>query len=517
MRRRILTLALGLFLVAGLVPGGSADEGVVVCPVGHSASDEVVISSDGTKIAITVFRPSGAEPEDDPCGGPVPVVLTLHGWSGSRADDLDDDIQAGIAVRDLLDRGYAVVGIDARGHGDSGGEALVHHPSREVNDFRAVLDWIHDELPWVEREGPPSAKDIVAGALGASYGGGFQLMTAAFDDRLDVLVPIVTWNDLPQSLAPSGAIKSDWVVALYAAAKLSVDVDRRIDEWFVEGAATNRFPPDAKESFRESSPASWMQGIDTPTFLVQGMPDTLFPLNEAVHNFVGIGRNDAPVWLYGVNTGHVLPGLQPTGLNPPARQGIDTCATENGYDSAVDLLYDVYAAFLDGDPDARGRLADFPRVALPTEDGETCVSAGGWPVNDAEREAAFPAVVVPQAGGTQFLELFTAEEATTVAGIPTFRAATPLEVDDIFYLSLVVETAEGFHVVDDQVMGARTQLASLEGTYAVDLGGVATTLHPGDTLYLRIDGANEQYALNGNRRPGAAVFSDVTVSVPVVE
>jgi hypothetical protein len=49
------------------------------------------------------------------------------------------------------------------------------------------------------------------------YGGGYQLLTAAHDDRLDAIAPEITWNSLPQSLAPNGAVQSTWVDALYGA------------------------------------------------------------------------------------------------------------------------------------------------------------------------------------------------------------------------------------------------------------------------------------------------------------
>lgn len=510
MRRATLSLIFALATAVAAVPAaGTADE---PCPAGtpteHSATDTTVVSTDGTEIAITVFRPAGSCVES-----PVPVILTLHGWSGSRLKHIDDDIMGGATVRSALDRRYGVIGIDSRGHGDSGGLALVHHPSREINDFRSVINWVHDRLPWVKREGPPSRKDIVAGAAGGSYGGGFQLMTAAFDDRLDALVPAATWNNLPQALAPNGVLRTDWVSLLWAAGKMSVDMDPVIDQGLAESMALNRPSPQLMTSFSESSPYYWMHNIDTPTLLIQGVPDTLFNLNQAVNNYRGIQGNGAPVWLLGINTGHILPGLQPTGIGGPPRAGTEDCPSALGTSSGA-LAWDFYDAFLNEDPAARARLDGFPRVAIPTEQGG-CVTAADWPVNSSARTFDFPALAMPQAAGSLLLPLFTAETETTVAGIPRLSAETPIELDDIFFLSLVLGRSDGLHVVDDQVMAARTQLASIEGTFRVDLGGVATTMKPGETLYLRIDGANEQYVANGNRRPGAAALTNVNLSIPI--
>jgi pimeloyl-ACP methyl ester carboxylesterase len=459
----------------------------------------------------------------------VPVILTLHGWSGSREKSLtNDDGSPNGAVVPFLDRGYGVVAIDARGHGDSGGRALVHHPDREVNDFRSVLDWIHDEVDWAQKDGSGRSKDVRAGAYGASYGGGFQLQTAAWDRRLDALVPVVTWNDLPRSLAPNGAIKTDWVALLYGAAKLSVDLDPRIDEWFLEGAATNRFPRDATASFLESSPASRLHEIEEPTLLIQGLPDTLFPLNEAVANFAGIRRNlldrdddeddedrDPPVWLVGINTGHVFPGLQPTGVNAPDRSREIHCLD---LPAMVATFYDAY---LKRDPAAREAIEAIDRVTLATEqdsaEAPDCVTSRDWPPSPATVDVSFPALPVPQTGGSYVVPLLTASEETVVAGIPRFTSGPVVELDEIFYLSLVLRDADGIHVVDDQVQGVRAQLASLEGTLNVDLGGVATRLQPGDALDLRIDALNEQYAGNGSRVPKPTVLTNVVVSIPVVD
>lgn len=62
------------------------------------------------------------------------------------------------------------------------------------------------------------------------------------------------------------------------------------------------------------------------------------------------------------------------------------------------------------------------------------------------------------------------------------------------------------HLVPERVKGSRTELAFVEGSFAFDLGGVWRPRAAGDTLYLRLDGAKEQYGVNGGRIPGAANF-----------
>lgn len=524
-RRPALPRLAAAALCAPALLGATAAPAVTAgdCDAPADQSDATVTSFDDTPIAVTVFRPDGACADD-----PRPVVLTLHGWSGSRSTSPD----AGDVAPFLAD-GHGVVSIDARGHGESGGQALVHHPQREVRDFRAVLDWIHDELAWVARE-PDSgvARDVVAGAYGGSYGGGFQLMTAAFDDRLDAIVPVATWHSLPQSLWPNrGAIKSDWLSLLYAAGETSANLDPRLGDWFRQGMADNLPPHDAQHSFEQSSPATWMADIDVPALLIQGLPDTLFNLNEAVHNYLGIRANGADVRLVGVNDGHLLPGLQPTAVGHTVREDPSACG------DLEPLVRDFLARHLRGDAAAAARLAAVPRVMLATEQ-DGCVTGGGWPLHDDTIEVDLPAVVAPEPGGSVLLPLLTAEEELTLAGIPQF-AGTPLqELDDQVYLSLVVGDGSGLHVVEDQVTGVRLRpapclatsrsalpttsgsscaAAAMATPRQIELGGIATTLEAGQELYLRVDGWNEQYALNSTRRPGATLLTSTSIELPVVD
>lgn len=505
---RILPIALLLgSLLAPSALGAAASRST--CPPGTPAKatkgDALVESFDATEIAITWFRPGGVC-EDRP----VPVIVYVHGWSASRPTDFDATLNGDFKVSRILKQGYGLVGIDARGHGESGGQAFLQHPTTEVRDYQAVFDWIYDRLTLVQREGAPREKDTVMGGAGSSYGGGFQLMTAAFDDRLDVIVPVVTWNNLAQSLGPNWVPRSAWMSLLYAAGKLSVDLDPRIDQWFAETMAMNRPPAAAVSALLEASPATWIENIDIPTMLIQGLPDTLFTLNQAVSNFRGIRENGAPTWLLGVNTGHVLPGLQPTGVGAiPDRLRKDDCA------DAVPLAMQFYDAFLKDDREARAAMARVPRVILPTEQGD-CVTSETWPVTNKSVEIALPALAAPETSGSYVLPLLTAEERTVLAGIPRLRATAPAQLDDIFFLSLVVPQGDGFRIVEDQVTPIRTQLAGLRGRLVVDLAGVATTLEPGEQLLLRVDALNEQFAINGSRRPGVVLLTDVTIDLPVV-
>lgn len=505
-RQRAGALAVVAAVATGLLaPAAGHAAGAQVCPPGEvTVQDDVVTSSDGTEIAITVMRPGAAD-----CG-PVPVIVHGHGWSQSRATGPDAALNYG-TPRMFLDAGYGFVSFDHRGHGESGDVAHSMQPDFELRDYPAVLDHVHDQLDWVQRE-PDSgvAKDIVAGSYGASYGGGWQTMTSTVDDRIDALVPLITWYDLAQALAPNGVPRTAWLGLLTVAGNTLARMDPQLNEWYVETMATNRTPEASHEHFRAASPATRTERLRTPALLIQGLPDTLFPLNDAVGLYEAIRANGVDARLIGINSGHVLPRLQPTGVNAPDRDRIDGCTTD-----LYAHVVDYYDAELRGDAAARRRVAAVPRVAVATEQGR-CVVADDWPVNDREVVVEVGDVVVPQGAGTLLLPLLTPEEDTTIAGIPRLTAQLPVELDDIVFSSLVIgDPAAGGWVVDDQVTPLRTALGATGGAVDLELAAVATTVPAGATLALRIEGVNEQFALNGNRRPGGTPLTDLSVTLPV--
>lgn len=474
-------------------------------PGEHAVTDDAVTAPDGTRIAITVMRTGAAD-----CG-PVPVVLHGHGWSGNRARGPGDSLTYAPA-RTFLDAGYGVISIDARGHGESGGQAGIMQPDAEITDYAAVLDHAHDELAWVQREpASPLPRDVVAGAYGGSYGGGWQHLTAALDGRLDALVPIITWWDLPEALVPNGVVRTDWAAALVAAGETNARLDPRISRWVVEGTATNRAPDEAIEHLARASPARFGDRLDTPTLMIQGLPDTLFTVDHAVAAFEALHARGVPVSLVGVNSGHILPVMQPSGVNAPPREGLDACVTDVVAHALTHL-----DAHLKGDAAARQRLAVVPPVALATEQGR-CVAAAAWPLADRRDTVDLGDLAVPQGAGTVVVPVVAPEQDLTIAGRATFRATLPVALDDIFFLSLVVADAAGMHVVDDQITPYRVETAGAADTpVEVALTSVATTVPAGGRLLLRVDGLNEQFVAAGSRRPGVTPLLDASLTVPVV-
>ena len=64
--------------------------------------------------------------------------------------------------------------------------------------------------------------DPRVGVTGGSYGGALALMLAGTDPRIDAAVPLITWNDLEQSLFPNAqTTAADLAAATPAAARVS--------------------------------------------------------------------------------------------------------------------------------------------------------------------------------------------------------------------------------------------------------------------------------------------------------
>ncbi|MEO6509744.1 MAG: CocE/NonD family hydrolase, partial [Nocardioides sp.] len=228
------------------------------------------------QICYTLFRPAYATRKH-----PVPVIMHSHGWGGSRTKDA-------ASFQQWLKGGYAVLSFDQRGFGESGGTAQVENPDVEGHDVRSLVDLLASKR-WVKQDGPGDPR---LGAIGGSYGGGYQFLGAFEEMRakgkpvFDALAPEITWNDLNSSLAPQGVVRTEWALALSAAALPTQALSPAVYQALVQGAATGFWPdgslpvpgtPNMVQFFERNGPrwqVSQGRRLDIPVLFGQGTTDT---------------------------------------------------------------------------------------------------------------------------------------------------------------------------------------------------------------------------------------------------
>ncbi|MPY79839.1 MAG: peptidase S15 [Actinophytocola sp.] len=500
--RSLLSLATSIAVAAGVA---------VAVPVPASAEpiapDDVCIPSvpetdplepGPVDICVSVFKPAGATKDDR-----VPVLLHSHGWGDKRTSE------AGSFQR-YLDAGFGVVSIDQRGFGESGGKAHVEDPAFEGQDVIAVIDYVAG-LDWVKKNGP---NDPVLGALGGSYGGGYQFVGAFTElmeigrTRFDALAPQITWYSLSESLAPNKVVRSTWVSALYAA---GLDAHTStVHAGFAEGLATGDWPASQEEFFHSNGPAFHVDAgrkLDIPVLLRQGISDNLFPLGQAIKNFdrALTDRARSKSLLIGYNGGHVLPNALPLGS---AVSG-DACSEKlaGGYD---DLELQFYQENLQGAPH---ELAGHGRYHLMTSGGDCLSVHSVAPTTEFE----LPDVTTTTAAGVpQAVKI--ADGPLTIAGTPRLKAlVTALGLDSRAFFALSVGTSPAdAQVIQNNVLPHREESINLETRRSIELPSVAATIGEGESLFLTLSPASDMFAVHGSRTPGGLRLEDVTARLPVV-
>jgi ABC-2 type transport system ATP-binding protein len=268
----------------------------------------------------TFFTPAGS--------GRVPAILLAHGFGETKNAVRPEAEQ-------LARAGFAVLTWSARGFGKSTGQIALDSPDYEVKDVEQLVSWLARQ-PRVLLDHPGDPR---VGIAGASYGGAIALLAAAYDHRIDAIVPQITWNNLATALFPnaagggprSGVFKKQWAGLLFtqgsvgfgtagqngasqnvasknvASKNVASQCGRflpRICAIYRRVATLGRPTAAAVSLLLRSSPASVANRIDVPTLLIQGEHDSLFGLDQANANYQAIRRNGAPVDMVWFAGGH---------------------------------------------------------------------------------------------------------------------------------------------------------------------------------------------------------------------
>ncbi|MFT4264407.1 MAG: CocE/NonD family hydrolase [Nocardioides sp.] len=484
-------------MVAAPSPAAAATTDSVETTTGCVASVPDPGSTEPVQICWSLFRPVSAT-----ASHPVPLVIQSHGWGGSRTTDPT-------WLLPLIDSGYGVLSFDQRGFGDSGGRAQMQDPDIEGRDIAELVDLV-GQLTWVAQDGDGDPR---LGAMGGSYGGGFQYLGAFTVERngkpvFDALAPEYTWFDLEESLAPSGVVRTQW--ASFLAATSSDALEPAVALALAEGIAAGEFPASLHTRF-ERNGSKWQvsQGkrLDVPVLMGQGTTDTLFDLRQALSNWhlALTDRARARSILIGYDGGHTIGAV--TGQTPPIAS--DPCSKEL---AGGDFLALTVRFFDEQLKHRQTGLGGYGRIHLGTP-GQACAT-----VDDDRPTSAYDAgtVVTPVSAGPQVATPI-ATGPLRVAGSPSVTAdVTTTGPDARIFAGLAVGTSpQNATLVQDNVLPLRvaTQVTSQRLTF--DLPTVAVDVPAGQSLYLLTSPTNTVFAAMASRVPGLVTLSNTRVDVPV--
>ncbi|KAA0111360.1 CocE/NonD family hydrolase [Mycolicibacterium sp. P1-5] len=478
--------------------------------------DVKVVSFDGTQIYVHFMPATGLQE-----GVQAPTIFYGPGLGMPGQTSIDGTVLDGVltnalgmpSILALRNAGYNVVTWDPRGEYFSGGQLQIDSPDYEARDVSAIISWAATQ-PEVKLDGDPANLDPRMGMVGASYGGGIQLVTAATDHRVDAIVPTIAWNSLTTSLYKAQSFKSGWGTLLSAVLVLTLArTNPAIIPATIYGDITGQLTPTDVALLADRGPNNLLDQITAPTLLIEGTVDTLFTLAEADANAqVLMGKVPTKViWFCGghgvctndlFNTGGVL--VQQRTLEWLDRYVMgDAVATgpqfewvDQGGQHLSSGSYDLMRS----DPVVLSSATSRTLPLVPF------LGAGGL----------FGVLPIGSSGAINALNYTTpAVTATTyVVGAPhlTFTYSGTGSGDHLY--AQLVDSSTG-QVLGNQVTPIAVTLDGTQRIADVDLEMVAQTLQPGQNVMLQVFGSSASYRAVGAL--GAVTVSNLELSLPTVD
>jgi pimeloyl-ACP methyl ester carboxylesterase len=501
-------------LSAALVAGALAVPAVGATPAPAPTTTDACInsvpdkgSSTPQKICYTLFKPGNADSTHR-----VPLIFHSHGWGGSRTKDA-------ASFADWLDAGFGVLSFDQRGFGEDGGKARIENPDYEGKDVAALVSLVSN-LSWVQQDAPGDPR---IGAIGGSYGGGYQFV-GAFRELMDhgkplfdALAPEITWWDLKQSLAPNEIVRTEWVSALSAAGAQALPNEAL--RGLAYGAATGEWPqgqnaaaPNLDAFFAHNGPAWHVANgrrLNIPVLFGQGETDNLFPLTQGLRNFAGALTSAAKAKsiFVGYNGGHTLPSATPPGYGVAG----DPCSITLGSDTFAALSLRFMQKNLKGATNTG--LTGFGRYHLATADG-ACVTVDSVKPN---KNYALPNIITTTGGGAPIATKI-ATGPLHVAGSPVVNATVtvPTGRSRAFYALAVGTTAADAKIVQNNMMPLNERHPVTGVQRVIELPSIAVDVPAGQSLFLLASPVSDMFAGFQSRTPGVISLTNVVVRLPIV-
>jgi len=328
--------------------------------------------------------------------------------------------------------------------------------------------------------------------LGESYGGAVQLLASATDPRIDAIVPIATWYDLSEALAPDSHLKIGWTsVLLSLGLSTGYDLGKFVQAPYLK-SADGRMREPVRDELKAHSLTSYCARGQRPqadALLIQGMRDTLFPLNQGLAIRDCLQQDTRDVRLLGMQGGHILPPPMQrwSGLPPFNNEAVLNCDGR-----AINLYQSIISWYEDKLRGRTGVAASIPNfcVSLDLDQG---VALQQLPAN---QRIELPATAIrPLSSGllqpARFIPLQQVQTSSALVGVPRVHLENAEGMPTLF-AALVVRHADGSSAVLSE------QVTPLNGQASTELAAVSAQLQAGDTLGLRISGFSGQYLFNGS-------------------
>ena len=485
--------------------------------------DVDIPTHDGKTLTATLYQPKLA------AGETAPLIIQTHGFGGFRTSGpwslYGKLVISGEAAIAAWHAGYWVLSYDQRGFGDSGGKVHLMAPQYEVRDMSDVIDWSDAHLPRVSRDRHGGMR---IGTLGESYGGGVQILDSMRDPRIDAIVPIATWYDMANILAPNGHVKAAWASWLIGLGTFDSDFDFPMayqkDYLRLLGGSLN---PKVARDLALRSPRTYCergQSIHADALFIQGFRDALMPVNEAYKNLECARRGGRDARLIAIQDGHILPWPVQSWSGMPLFNTQSTIVCGKEHFRTTRLILQWFDEKLKGK-----RFPHHPIPQLCTtfsdHDGEDlkALPQGGTrfavrktrvklvqsgmlevllsPLDEALGWLPFygppqPAADQPVSGGwlrPAFIPLKVIHRPTNLLGIPEVNLRLKTTTHDhkgVAFIAIGVrpEGTPHLDILDEQY----TPLPG-DGHYRIKLPALARHLHRGDTLGLVVQGFTGQY------------------------
>jgi uncharacterized protein len=178
---------------------------------GFALTSRYVTMRDGVRLAVDLYLPRDLRPGDK-----VPTILTqTRYWRRPEVNPPFDLIfKIPDELREIVESGYAIVRLDARGTGASFGTRAHPWTPDETKDGAQIVDWIIAQ-PW---------SDGQVGAAGGSYEGtAAEFLATNGHPAVKAIAPMYALYDVYTDIAFPGGIHLEWFTKIWERGNRAMD------------------------------------------------------------------------------------------------------------------------------------------------------------------------------------------------------------------------------------------------------------------------------------------------------